>query len=38
MKKYWQDIKFYAYKMTYGTYFKFVIYIGTYRIRKNCIY
>lgn len=35
MKEIWSDIKFYGYKLIYGTYFKFVIYIGTYRIRKK---
>lgn len=35
MKEIWSDIKFYGYKLIYGTYFNFVIYIGTYRIRKK---
>lgn len=31
----WSNIKFFLYKMTYGTYFKYVIYVRTYKIRKK---
>lgn len=35
MKQLYSNLKYYVYKLIYGTYFKYIIYIHTYKLRKN---
>lgn len=35
MKQLYSNLKYYVYKLIYGTYFKYIIYIRTHKFRKN---